>query len=90
MKIERATLGASSTHAWVGDDGDVGKAIGNEVLDQLRTQLNVTIGGHTMHLAAWEDPEHWSEDWAKLLEVDPDDVRDVVDEILQSADEDTG
>jgi hypothetical protein len=32
----------------------------------MSTEIQITIGGVTNHLAAWEDFDHWSEDWREL------------------------
>jgi hypothetical protein len=38
-----------------------------------------------MHLAAWADPEHWSDDWAEELGIDHYEVADAVEALLQEA-----
>lgn len=54
------------------------------VIQNIATDIEVTVGDVTMFLAAWQDPEHWSEDWAKKLGIDMDDVPEAVDELLAS------
>lgn len=46
-------------------------------IQTISTDVEITCGGITMHLAAWRDPEHWSEDWAEKG-IDPDDVPGLV------------
>jgi hypothetical protein len=41
-------------------------------VDTISLDVQVTAGGITIHLAAIQDPEHWSEDWTKALGEDPD------------------
>jgi hypothetical protein len=40
-----------------------------------------------MHLAAWQDPEHWATDWAEELGVPFDDAPDAVAALLAAAEE---
>lgn len=47
------------------------------VIQTISTDIEVTCGGVTMHLAAWQDPEHWSEDWEERG-TKPDDVWQLV------------
>lgn len=47
------------------------------VIQTISTEVMVTVGEVTMHLAAWQDPDHWSDDWAEKG-IDPDDVHGLV------------
>ncbi len=38
-------------------------ALVEDVVQTIATDVMVTVSGVTMHLAAWSDPDHWSEDW---------------------------
>lgn len=85
MGIGRTLIGACSTSAWPQDGQSVEDAIAAGVLQVIDTTLTVTIGETTMFLAAWRDPDHWAEDWAKKLGVEWDDVPDAVAAIIQGA-----
>jgi hypothetical protein len=67
------------------DAGDLNEALAMSVLDSISTDIEVTVGGVTMFLAAWRDPEHWSQDWAEKLGVDMDDAAERVDALLAEA-----
>lgn len=51
----------------------------------LKTDITITVDDVTMFVAAWEDPEHWAEDWAEQLGVSQDDVPDAVAALLAGA-----
>jgi hypothetical protein len=51
----------------------------------ISTHLNITVGDVTMHAAAWEDPDHWAEDWAEKLGCDYDEAPGAVDALLEAA-----
>jgi len=70
-------------------DAELGDAVADTILDTISTDVEVTIGGVTMHLAAWRDPDHWSSDWATLLGCDYDDASERVWSILSGAVVDT-
>jgi hypothetical protein len=57
------------------------------VMQKLSTELQVTISDVTMSLAAWTDPEHWSEEWALELSVPEDEVADAVAGLIAAAQE---
>lgn len=82
FKIERATIGASHDSAIVVNDEDPSRALAVAAMRSIGTDVEITIGTTTMFLAAWEDPEHWAEDWAEKLDVDLDDVPEVVARII--------
>lgn len=62
-----------------------GEALLEGVYQTLGTDLEVTVSGVTMFTSAWEDPEHWTEDWSKKLGIDSDDVPDAVAQLLADA-----
>lgn len=72
--------------AYIAGGEDPREQLGEAVLDNLSTHLDVTVGGVTMFLAAWLDPAHWEEDWAKKLGLaSDDDVEGMVDALLIAA-----
>lgn len=85
MKVEAASIRAASTSAWPMDGQSVEEAIAAEALNVIDTTLNVTIGGTTMFLAAWRDPDHWADDWADKLGISSADAADAVAAIIKEA-----
>lgn len=52
----------------------------------IAIDVEITVGEVTMHAAAWEDPDHWVEDWREVLGLDPDDdPTSAVDDLLAAA-----
>lgn len=60
----------------VGDDDPL-RALIESARETVSTQIMVTCAGVTMHLAAWEDPEYWADDWAEKG-IEPDEVYTLV------------
>jgi hypothetical protein len=87
-KIARTTVSATASTVRVGDDEDPIAAVRDDAWQSLGTYLELTIGDVTMHAAAWEDPEHWAEDWAQKLDVDLDEAPDAVAALIAGALED--
>lgn len=85
--IKRAEVGNTTDCAYVTDDESPFEALVAAVIEDIRTDLEITISGVTMHLAAWQDPEHWATDWAHELGVDLDDAPEAVMALLIAADE---
>lgn len=83
-KIQKASVGALAS-VYLTTDEDILSELGRDVLDTLSTDLEVTIGETTMFLAAWLDPEHWSEDWAEKLGCEDDDVDAQVRALIEDA-----
>lgn len=81
--VSAASWGGFVDEAFI-DDGDLKAALTQAVLAQVGLDLDVTIGGVTMFLSAWLDPDHWSSDWAAKLGIDDDLVEDMVDRLLSS------
>lgn len=83
FNIERSYVGGSTDAAYVREDENPLEVIVQEVINDISTDLDVTIGGVTMFLAAWQDPDHWSTNWAEKLGLDSiDDVDDAVAQLL--------
>lgn len=66
FKFERAIIMASTNVAYVDAGEDPLEEIIRTAVQDMSTDIVLTIGGVTNHLAAWEDPDHWSEDWREL------------------------
>lgn len=46
----------------LGDD-DPRVILCETAIQTLATDVWITVGGVRMFLAAWQDPDHWEEDW---------------------------
>ena len=44
---------------------DPREALVEAAIQTISTDVKITVGDVTMHLAAWQDPDHWAEDWAE-------------------------
>lgn len=74
--------GRSHDAALVSSDEDPREALIEAAIQHVSTEVEITVGGVTMHLAGWQDPDHWSEDWAERLGVDHDDVDAAVEALI--------
>lgn len=63
--------------AYVRELEDPTEMLVESVIQSVSTEIMVTIGVDEMHLAAWQDPEHWAQDWEEKG-IDPDDVPGLV------------
>lgn len=68
----RGTLMPTADAAYVSEDEDPRQRLIECVVETIETDVQVTAGGITLHLAAWRDPEHWSDEWTEALGEDPD------------------
>lgn len=86
FSIERSVVGGLTDAALI-DAGteDATDDLVRQVMDDISTDLQVTVGGVTMFLAAWQDPDHWATDWAEQLDVEREDVPDAIAALLKSA-----
>lgn len=73
--------------AWIRETEDTTEELVADILQSLGTELQITIGGTTMFLAAWRDPDHWAEDWAEKLGCEYEEARERVDQLLADAEE---
>jgi hypothetical protein len=71
--------------AYVVNTSDPASALAESVLDNIDTDLDITIGGVTMFLAAWRDPDHWESDWAGKLNIPGAEVAERVAQIFRDA-----
>lgn len=60
------------------------EALVEAAVQTISTDVEIKCGDVTMHLAAWRDPYHWSEDW-EAIGIDPDDVPSIVAAAVQDA-----
>lgn len=56
-------------HVEVGQDPCV--ALVEAVVQAIGTDVEVEAGGVALHLAAWQDPDHWASEWKKKGIDDP-------------------
>jgi hypothetical protein len=68
----RGHLMPTADSAYVSEDEDPRTRLIESVVGTISTDVEVTAGGVTLHLAAWQDPDHWSEEWTEALGEDPD------------------
>ena len=87
FSIEKSYVGASTNVAYVADGETPFEALSDAVMEDIRTDLMVTVSGVTMFLAAWQDPDHWASDWAEKLGVDFDEAPGAVENLLAEAQE---
>lgn len=72
FKVERSIIMASADAAYFAPGRhDACEALCEAVMQNISTDVEITAGGVTLHLAAWQDPDHWSSDWAKQGIDDP-------------------
>lgn len=45
------------------DGEDPRQALVDAAIQAASTDIFITLGGVRMFLAAWQDPDHWEEDW---------------------------
>lgn len=44
-------------------NSDLATDLAESVVDSIKTEVEVKLGGVTVHLAMLIDPDHWAEDW---------------------------
>jgi hypothetical protein len=69
----------SYDHALVTDDENALDVLAQTVIDDLSTDIEVTVGGVTMHLAGWRNHDHWQTEWQEIAGDMP------VDEFIEAA-----
>lgn len=84
FKLQSASLMASSSSYLLTDDEDIIEGLTAGVLDMIATDLFITVSGVTQHLAAWQAPDHWADDWAQTLGVPAEDAQQAVEELLSA------
>lgn len=81
MRKVEFSIGGSITRArdaaYIVGDEDPLETLIDAALQSISTDVEITVGGVTMHLAAWQDPDMWSEDWREK-DIDLDDVPGLV------------
>jgi hypothetical protein len=83
--LPKVQVGNVYNEAVILADEDPRATLVESVVQDLSTDVIVKVGDVEMHLAGWQDPDHWSEDWAEKLGIDSDDAASAVDELLASA-----
>lgn len=63
FSVPRAIVGNMTDVADIEADEDPVEGVVQTMMHDLSTEIELTIGGVTMHLAAWQDPDHWATDW---------------------------
>lgn len=82
------TLMPTVDSAFIDPGEDVRERFLESVVATIATDVEVIVGGVKLHLAAWEDPDHWSEDWREQAGVDAGDDFDAesyVNDLLATA-----
>lgn len=51
-----------------GSEEDPRSAIVEDAIQTISTDVEITVAEVTMHLAAWQDPDHWESDWREKAE----------------------
>jgi hypothetical protein len=69
--VERSTTRRAHDAATVFDNEDPHELLVDCMVDAVATDLMFTAGGVTLHLAAWQDPDHWSDEWQQAGIEDP-------------------
>jgi hypothetical protein len=85
FQIPTSVVGGSADAAYLTEGEDPTQALMETVMSDVGTELLVTIGNVTMFFAAWEDPDHWAEDWAEELGVELDQAPAIVAELIAAA-----
>lgn len=52
------------------------------IIQCISTDIEIEAGGVTLFLAAWQDPQHWSQEWAEALKVDVDEAPEAAEEFI--------
>lgn len=82
FRIAKGRLMGCSDAAYLDENEPLTGGLVAAAVQALSTDIFITVADHTMFLAAWEDPEHWAEDWAQELGVDFDAVPAAVEALL--------
>lgn len=83
--LPRVTVGGSTDCAYLFEDEDPLASLVGSVVQDIATEVMVTVSGVTMHLAAWQDPDHWADDWREAA--GDEDVAEFIAGLLAAATE---
>jgi hypothetical protein len=86
FKVDSGSIMAYWDRAYVRTDESPQDAIRDAIIDNLSTDIWVSVGEVRNHLAAWLDPEHWSEEWRE--QAGDEDPYEYVHGLLTAAKED--
>lgn len=64
---------------------DPREALIDAIIESIATEIEITVGGVKMHLAAWMYPAHWDSDWAEALSLEDQDATLAVDALVADA-----
>lgn len=68
----RSLVPASRDAAIILPEEDPHEALIEAMIGNISIHVEFYVAGVALSLAAWMDPDHWSEDWAKAGIEDPD------------------
>lgn len=85
FQVPAAHIGGVSDVAYVSEGEDPLEEIRRTIWQDLATDLEVRISGVTMFAAAWDDPDHWSSDWAEQLGIPVDEVPEAVAALVEGS-----
>jgi hypothetical protein len=69
--VERGSVPAVHDAAIVVDGEDPHEQLVLAMVDSIAINVHYTAGGVTLFLAAWQDPDHWSDEWQEAGIEDP-------------------
>jgi hypothetical protein len=67
----RGIFSSGSSDAAIIVGNNVHEELVEAIIQNIETEIEITLGDKTIHLAAIRDPEHWSEDWEAIGVEDP-------------------
>lgn len=66
FSIPKTIVGGLTDTARLSDDESPLDGLVESVIQDLSTDVMVTVSSVTMHLAAWQDPDGWGDDWREV------------------------
>lgn len=78
FSLERSITLPAADQAYLSDGQDPVEGLIEAVVQAISTDLFVRVGDVRMHLAAWEDPDHWEDDWQQEHGLSPEEVYHLV------------
>jgi hypothetical protein len=64
--VEQSIVGRLTDVAIVAEEESPFDALVEAVVADISIDVEVEVSGVRMHLAAWQDPDHWAEDWREV------------------------
>jgi hypothetical protein len=62
FSVGGSLMGAHDS-TFISDGENPLEAVARAAVDSISTDVEITAGGVTMHLAAWMNPDHWESNW---------------------------